>query len=253
MRIILYAPPKNWFYANRFFTATHAQLRNYPTKCVCLRILESQTAIPYCNAIKLSETKTSKRSGSYFMTNNRNLFRRPFPSHADRNVREAKLEEAMDTYGEHIIGFFTRSLGDAHRAEELALSLWNHVHRTFKIEQFCEPGLLYYAGRQILGKEFRRRKARKAINAVELRPDDHDQPSIRNFATEDDERLARESFWEIFYGLDLLEQHKEAFWLKYIHGYTITELAERFDVSRSVVHDWITKLKEKCRKHLTGE
>jgi RNA polymerase sigma factor (sigma-70 family) len=187
------------------------------------------------------------------MTNNRNLFKRPFPSQPDRNARDSKLEEAMNRYGEYLIGFFTRNLGDAHRGEELALTLWNHAHRYFEIEQLNDIGLLLHAGRQILGKEYRRRQARKEINTVELRTEEHDQISTRNFATEDDERIARERFWEIFYGLDFSEQHKEAFWLNEIHGYTITELAERYGVSRSVVHDWMKKLKEKCRKHLTGE
>jgi len=188
------------------------------------------------------------------MTNNHSLFKNYPSPQADRKARELALREAMTLHSENVIRFITGRVGDPHLAEELAYSLWGHVYRTFQVRQFNELGLLIYAARQFIRKEFRRMKARKRIQqTVELRIEEHDRIDNRTFSSAEAEESAKNEFWELFQGLDIDPQLKELYWLKHIHGYTFTELADRFEVSRSTVHEWTARLTEQLRQHLAGK
>lgn len=177
------------------------------------------------------------------------IFREKSSCEADHVTRTAELSKAIDKYGEHLIGFFTRTLGDPHLAEEVASDLWVHVWETFGVKRFRSHGLIMYAARQFLIRELRRKKARSKMSMVEFNEEEYsDEP--RHFGTEEEEKATKEMFWEMFSGVSLTEEQKEMFWLRIIHDYTLEELAQKYGVSKSTIHERIAKLERDCRDYL---
>ena len=152
-------------------------------------------------------------------------------------------------YNAHVVFFLKYFKGKTRNqedAEDLSQELWESVYTTFAPNQFNHIKLLQRKAQQVFLAYNRKKNVRSFLLLAKDVPEMPDTRPDRWDGTAEDERRIWKSFWERFPGVDLTETQKTVFWLKVWHGYTLSELAEKYKKPISTIQDSINKVKQEC-------
>lgn len=161
-------------------------------------------------------------------------------------TRKLAFTEAYKAHVVFFLKYFKRKTGSIEDAEDLSVQFWESVYLKFAPHQFGHIRLLQRKAEQIFLAHLRKQSIRSFLTPTREVPDLIDTRPDRWDGTDEDEKRIQANFWERFPGVDLTEAEKNVFWLKAWHGYTLSELAERFRVPDSTIQDWIAKVREAC-------
>ena len=138
--------------------------------------------------------------------------------------------------------------GDWEKSQDIAQETWTAAYKCFSTEQFEHIGLLRAKARQIIVDKYRYNKTREFLSFTDNL---ETQPIVyrpRNFIGTAEEAALKQKMLEEFQEAFTDEIDKECFWLRFQYGFTIKELAERFDIKQSTMHDRLTRIRESCRQ-----
>jgi DNA-directed RNA polymerase specialized sigma24 family protein len=166
---------------------------------------------------------------------------------ADIAVRAQTIERAVNIYGLMLLRYIQGFTHDRPLSEDILQTLWIKVFESFPIEQIMELGMLKRKARQLVVDECRSATLHnKTVITVAVLPEIDGNYVFRECATPEDEKRLKNRFWDLFRGLSLTDEQKDAFWLKERYGYTIIDISNHLHVPLSTVGEWIQKVKHDC-------
>lgn len=173
------------------------------------------------------------------------------PPGAATSARRLAFTQAYQKHADYFLGFFCRKTGNASDAEELSQELWASVYQAFAQHQFTHVRLLQRRANQVMQDFARKRKVREGMTYTDKVEELAATDGFREPGNESEERALLARFWEQFPGVNLTEDQKTVFIMHARYGYKMREIADRYTLPISTIHDWITKVKRECAASLS--
>ena len=114
----------------------------------------------------------------------------------------------MDVHGGTLDGYLLGLTKNPQDAADLSQQLWICV-----FEKFDHFPLLYTTAKNLFIDEWRKKKTRSFVVAMEEQPEFLMRPAVAENATPEEEQALWNRFWENFPGVNLSNEQKSVFWL----------------------------------------
>jgi RNA polymerase sigma factor (sigma-70 family) len=171
---------------------------------------------------------------------------------AEPNRREA-FREAFRKYHVFLVDYFRRRVSDEHTACGLTQELWRYVWIHFATLDFDDPVKIRCKAYQIFVAYLRHKRVRSNVEFTDNVPDVESGNQYAEPQSPAEEETFTRAFWELFPGIHLTNEQRQAFFLKHRCYYTYEEIATLMNVPPSTVHVWVSTVITKCQRHFNRE